>query len=89
MTRYTYYIKNTEQTSKNIFMYFNWLSILCDITILKFAHKKPSVYPLRNISQITGKNSESCQTFQMELFVITFNGFQPLTILGKSFILDV
>ena len=33
--------------------------------------------------------SRSAATFKMELFVIIVNGFQPLTIIKKSSILDV
>ena len=33
--------------------------------------------------------SEPSQTFEMEIFAITVNHFKPLTIFGKSSILDV
>ena len=33
--------------------------------------------------------SESCERSKMELFVKMISGFQPLTIVAKSFILEV
>ena len=40
-------------------------------------------------SSITKGGSRTAATFKMELFVIIVNGFQPLTIITKSSILDV
>ena len=42
-----------------------------------------------NILEISQAYSEYCQISEMELFADIVNGIKPLTILAKSFILDV
>ena len=39
--------------------------------------------------QVTRGESRTTTTSKMERFAIKFNGFQPLTIITKRFILDV
>ena len=42
-----------------------------------------------NLSKVFRGGSRAAATSKMEHFVITFNGFQPLTIITKRSILDV
>ena len=49
----------------------------------------PKRYPGYMLTSPIGGGSRTAATFKMELFVIMVNGFQPLTIITKSSILDV
>ena len=48
-----------------------------------------SIYRVLPITIITEADIGPCQTSKMEFFPKTVNGFKPLTIFEKSYILDV
>ena len=70
------------------FLYTMYFSVLCVcyVDMLRFSYNL--CYSVTPNNSVRG-GSRAAATSKMEHFVIIVNGFQPLTIITKRFILDV